>query len=49
MKKFAIVILAVALMISFYGCKSEPDKSTNLPEGSDESNKELIQKTFTRI
>lgn len=49
MKKFAIVILAASLILSYYGCKSEPDKSTNLPADSDEPNKELIQKTFTRL
>ena len=49
MKKFSIVMLAAVLMISFTGCKGAQDKPTNTTDNSEDSDKELIQKTFTRL
>lgn len=49
MKKFSIVMLAAFLIVSLTGCKGAEDKSMAKPSDSDESNKELIQKTFTRL
>ena len=49
MKKIMAIMLAAILIISFAGCRNVENKSTETSKDADESNKELIKKTITRL
>lgn len=49
MKKIMAIMLAAILIISFAGCRNVDNTSTETSKDTDESNKELIKKTITRL